>query len=293
MLSGVNVAIFSFSFWGLVAIYWKQISFIDPFELLGHRIIWGVATLCILFLFTRPVEALKDCVDSKKKILFLCGSSFLIFVNWFVFVWAISNGHVLEASLGYFINPLFNVALGVMVLKETLRPKQKGAVYLAVIGLLILISNGVGRPSISLALATTFGLYGLLRKQMKIPALEGLFFEMLICTIPISIILMNRFDSFNSFGFFEIGLSEKLYISLAGLVTLIPLVAFNYAVKKIQLSTIGILQYIAPILQFILAVFIYNESFSRVHILSFSFIWIALIIYTIDLISNNRKIEKV
>lgn len=292
MLNGVNVAIFSFSFWGFVAIYWKQLPMIAPFELLGHRIFWGVVTLVVYLFFTRSFNNLKQCFSSKKVILSLLATSVLIFINWFIFVWAVSSGHVLEASIGYFISPLINVALGVMILKEKLRPKQRVSVFLALVGLIFLISTGVGRPSISLILAMTFGLYGLLRKQINVGALEGLFFEMVVSIVPISFIISSKFSSINSLGFFNVDLKEQILISMAGAVTLIPLISFNYAVQRIKLSTVGILQYISPILQFALAVFVFDEEFSRIHLLSFSFIWIALIIYTFDLLSIGKGKSK-
>jgi chloramphenicol-sensitive protein RarD len=288
MNNGLVSGIFAFTFWGLVAIYWKELGRIDSYELLGHRIIWGVLSLLVFFSFKWPKEKLKSCLDTKKKRLGLFLTSILIFINWYVFVWAVGNGHVLEASIGYFINPLVNVALGVLILKEQLRKNQKLSVVLASIGLVILLSKGVGRVDISLILAFSFGTYGLIRKKIGIPSLEGLFFEMLFCLIPICIFMLYR-HSLGNIVFFEISTYEKFLALLAGIVTLTPLIAFNSSVKKIPLSTIGLLQYIAPSLQFVLAVYLYNETFSRTHILSFSFIWSALLIYSFDLIHFSRK----
>lgn len=288
MNSGLVSGIFAFSFWGLVAIYWKQLGSIDAYELLGHRIIWGIVTLLIYFSFKWPKEKLMACLDTKKKRLGLLSTSILIFINWYVFVWAVGNGHVLEASIGYFINPLVNVGLGVFILKEQLRKKQKLSVLLATIGLIILLSKGVGRVDISLILAFSFGTYGLIRKKIGIPSLEGLFFEMLFCLIPILILIFFRYSA-GQVVFFNISSYEQTLALLAGIVTLTPLIAFNSSIKKIPLTTIGLLQYIAPSLQFVLAVFLYNESFSKTHIFSFCFIWAALIIYSFDLISYSRK----
>ena len=288
MNNGLISGIFAFTFWGLVAIYWKELGRIDSYELLGHRIIWGIVTLLIYFAFKWPKEKLLACLDTKKKRLGLLSTSILIFINWYVFVWAVGNGHVLEASIGYFINPLVNVALGVFILKEKLRKKQKIAVLLASIGLVLLLSKGVGRIDISLILAFSFGTYGLIRKKIGIPSLEGLFFEMTFCLIPVVIFLFFRYSS-GQIVFFEISAYEQFLAMLAGIVTLTPLIAFNSSVKKVPLTTIGLLQYIAPSLQFILAVYLYNEAFSKAHITSFIFIWSALLIYSFDLISFSRK----
>lgn len=287
MNSGYLAGIFSFLFWGLIAVYWKELSAIDSYELLGHRIFWGVITFLIYFMFKRPWGSLKSCIDTKKKRINLLMTTGLIFTNWFLFVWAVGSGHVLEASIGYFINPLINVALGVFILKETLRPRQKLAVGFAFIGLLILLSTGVGRIEISLFLAVSFGTYGLLRKKMNIPSMEGLFLEMIISLVPVIIYIIYKETSVG-LTFFKVSLREQVLASLSGIVTLIPLVGFNYAVKKIPLISIGLLQYIAPSLQFILAVFIYGELFTETHAYAFSLIWCALIIYTFDLVTAHK-----
>ena len=176
----------------------------------------------------------------------------------------------------------------VFILKEQLRAKQKVAVFLATIRLIILLTNGVGRPEISIVLASSFGLYGLIRKKIGIPSLEGLFFEMCFCLIPVGLLLLYRFN-LGRVVFFDIGHYEQFMAMLAGIVTLIPLLAFNMAVKKIPLTSIGLLQYIAPSLQFILAVFFYGENFSQTHLFAFFFIWMALIIYTTDLLQFNSR----
>ncbi|PIK16217.1 EamA family transporter RarD [Halobacteriovorax sp. JY17] len=288
MNSGYLAGIFSFGFWGLIALYWKELSAFDSYELLGHRIFWGVLTFLVYILFKKPWGNLKACIDTKKKRQSLYLTTGLIFSNWFVFVWAVGSGHVLEASIGYFINPLINVALGVFILKETLRPRQRVAVVLAFLGLVILLSSGVGRIDISLFLACTFGTYGLLRKRMNIPSMEGLFFEMLLSLTPILIYFFYKEFSGAGLSFFKVSSREQFLAALAGIVTLIPLVTFNYAVKKIPLISVGLLQYIAPTLQFILAVFVYGELFTKSHAYAFSLIWGALIIYTFDLVTSTR-----
>ncbi len=287
MNTGYIAGILSFLFWGLIAIYWKELSAIDSYELLGHRILWGVVTFLIYFMIKSPWKNLRLCIDTKKKRVNLLLTTGLIFTNWFLFVWAVGSGHVLEASIGYFINPLINVALGVFILKETLRPRQKIAVGFAFVGLLILLSTGVGRIEISILLAVSFGTYGLLRKKMNIPSMEGLFLEMLICLIPIVVFFIYK-ETTVGLTFFKISVREQVLTSLAGVVTLIPLVGFNYAVKKIPLISIGLLQYIAPSLQFVLAVFIYGELFTESHAYAFSLIWCALIIYTFDLVTAHK-----
>ena len=287
MNKGYIAGIFSFSFWGLIALYWKELSHFDSYELLGHRIFWGVITFSVYILIKKPWPALKECIDTKKKRRSLYLSTTLIFANWYIFVWAVGNGHVLEASIGYFIGPLVNVALGVFILKEILRPRQKLAVFLAFAGLMILLSSGVGRIDISLLLAFTFGTYGLLRKKMNIPSMEGLFFEMLISLTPVLIYFVYQ-ESTVGLTFFKVSSKEQLLASMAGVATLIPLVGFNYAVKKIPLISIGLLQYIAPTFQFLLAVYLFGELFTRTHAYAFSLIWSALLIYTFDLVSSSR-----
>lgn len=284
---GYLAGVLAFIFWGLVALYWKELSHITSYELLGHRIVWGVLTFVIFFLIKRPWSQLKSCIDTAKKRKSLYLSTALIFTNWFLFVWAVGSGHILEASIGYFINPLINVALGVLILKEVLRPKQKVAVAIACIGLIIFLSSGVGRIEVSLALALSFGSYGLLRKKMNIPSMEGLFFEMLISLVPVLIYFIYMHNT-SGLDFFSIPYNEQLLVMLAGIMTLIPLVLFNYSVTRIPLISIGLLQYIAPSFQFVLAVFVYGELFTTTHAYAFSLIWCALLIYTFDLVTQSK-----
>lgn len=259
--------------WGFVPIYWRQFQELPSFELLAHRIPWTFLLILFMVLIFKKRHLLFAALRQKKIYL----ASILLISNWCLYVWGVSNQHIVETSLGYFINPLFTVFLGVLVLKEKLNLIKKICIFLAFTGIAIMFYRGVTHLWISIGLAFSFGLYGLLRKQLKIDPLIGLLIESGIFVIPVSFYLLKLYSSGN-LVFVELELKQQLLLSLCGFVTLIPLWAFGQALKTLDLSTMGFMQYIAPSIQLMIGVFLYGESFTVNHLWGFIFIWSSLLL---------------
>lgn len=281
---GIILAALAFTFWGVIALYWKLLGHLSSWELLFHRMLWGIIPLIVYLALSGKWRGLVH-LREKKALFYASMAAILIIINWVIFIWAVSNGHVLEVSLGYFLNPLLNVVLGTIFLGEKLRRKQQAAVALAGVGLAVMFAQELGAPWISLALACSFSLYGLVRKKSPLSPAQGLFFEMLA-----GVILMTPLmGSYIPFVFSSLSWSQKVLAALAGPVTIFPLILFNRAVKLINYSTVGILQYLAPTLQFLLAVLVFNEHFTLRHGLAFTLIWIAVILYLFETLSKTRR----
>jgi len=276
---GILYAIAAYGSWGLIPLYFKSVAKVAPVEVLAHRALWSFAMLAVLVALLGRWSELRQELQSHKLLLMLGLSTLLIAANWLMFIYAVISGQVLQASLGYFINPLANVLLGVVFLRERLRPCQTASIALALVGVLVL-AVFVGKvPWIALALATTFALYGLMRKLIPVDGLTSLTVETLVMT-PVALAYlgylgMTRETAGNTAG--TIGL-----LALSGPVTTIPLLFFAAAARKLRLSTMGIVQYLSPTLQFLLAVVAFHEPFSTAQIVSFACIWTAIAIYTAD-----------
>ncbi len=280
-LTGVACAVSAFLIWGLSPIYFKALRTVPPFEILMHRMVWSFLFLLPLVVFTRRRKEFKTALTSRRTILILLATTLLVSGNWFVFIWAINNDLILQTSLGYYINPLINVVLGLVFLKERLRPAQIVAVSLATIGVLYLTIE-IGRPPwISLFLAFSFGFYGLIRKVAAVNALVGLTIETLLLSIPAVIYLIYTYVQGGG-AFLRGDTRIDLLLLAAALFTALPLLLFTVGARQIHFSTIGILQYIAPSCTFLLAVLAYGEPFRSAQLLTFLLIWSALLIYTID-----------
>ncbi|MEA3510717.1 MAG: EamA family transporter RarD [Actinomycetota bacterium] len=278
---GIWLAVAAYSFWGLVPVFWKALDSVPALELLAHRILWSVPLLFLVIIARRHLGVLRDSFRTPGTAATALVGGVLLSINWGVFVWAITTSHIVEASLGYFINPLVSVALGVIVLREHLSLAQRIAVGIAVVGVAgMTILSGVP-PWISLILAFSFGTYGLLKKRITAaPPTEGLFMESAFVAIPALLYLgVLAGDGTGALGS---SLTTTLLLITAGAVTVFPLVLFGASAKRIPLSTLGILQYIAPILQLLLGVILYGEVVSRGEWFGFVLVWIALAIYTID-----------
>jgi chloramphenicol-sensitive protein RarD len=278
---GIIYAILAFTFWGLVPIYFKLVISVSPTEILIHRIIWSVVFLTILVVATKQTSVLKKIIKDKKKMRILFLTSILVSSNWLIFIWAISNDKITEASLGYYINPIVNVILGMLFFSERPTKFQKFALFFAVLAIINEIISFGSIPLVSISLALSFGFYGMLRKKISLPSVAGLYIETLIIS-PFAIIyfLYLVYTSQNMFVFPPNYISWLLIC--AGLITVIPLLWFNAATTRIPLVKLGFLQYIGPTLAFLLGVFVYHEPFDEKKLITFAFIWIALIFFTID-----------
>jgi chloramphenicol-sensitive protein RarD len=287
-VAGGAAALTAYSIWGIYPLYFKIFSHIPAFEVLAHRILWTVVLLGLFILFSRRSRHFWAILANKKILGTLLVSSLLVSLNWLIFIWAISHSMVLEASLGYFINPLVSIALGMIFLKEKLRFWQWFAVAMSVFGVTNLIVQLGTVPWVALSLAFLFGFYGLIRKVAVVDAFSGLFVETILILPPILIYLIYiGFRGGGAFGSSD--LTFDILLVFLGAVTAIPLLLFTFSARKLSLSTLGFFQYITPSAQFMLAVFLYNENFSFAHQITFGMIWTALAIYTLDTTISRRK----
>ena len=285
---GYILGLFAYVSWGLFPLYFKAIEAVPPLEIIVHRALWSAVFGALLLLVWKHPGWLRELRENPKRLAVLAGSGLLIAGNWLLYVWAVNNGRMLEASLGYYINPLVNVLLGMLVLGERLRRLQWLAVALAVIGVLLQLWQLGSLPWVSLTLALSFAVYGLIRKKAPVAALPGLVVETwILLPIAIAWILLNPQAMSSQPEFWST--SQALWLMAAGPVTLIPLVCFNAAARHLPYATLGFLQYVAPTLVLILAVFVFGEHFDSSRLLSFLFIWAGLLVYSVDAIRTLRK----
>ena len=285
---GVIAALTAFTFWGLVPIYYKGLQAVDSWEVLAHRVIWSVPVL-LLFLAIRDGSSFwKKLRLPIKTIGWLVLSGLTISVNWLVFVWAVANNHVLDTSLGYFGTPVINVVFGYLFLNERLPRLQLVAVVVAAAGT-VYLAWYMGRPPwIAITLAISFGLYGLLRKRMDVGPMLGLLWETALMFLPaLAYLAWLAFQSDNQFR--QISVSVDLLLIGSGLATILPLIWFNMAAQKLPLSILGFFQYIAPSMSFLLAVYLFGETFSSGHAVAFGCIWMALILVSIEPFRRARR----
>ncbi len=288
MNKGVVYAIGAYALWGLLPLFWKILEDVPAFQILCHRISWSLVFLIFIQMIRKNFNWLKDAFKNKRTVITFLTTSILLSANWFTYIWAVNNGRTIEASLGYFINPLLCVILGVIVLKEHPDKWSWIAISLAGAGIVYTVIVYGSIPWIAFVLAGSFSIYGLLRKQASLNSLQGLTFETLILFLPATVILIYfEVKGIGSFG--HVTFTKNVYLSLAGIVTSVPLLLFAAAARRIELTSLGILQYIAPTLQFIIGLLVFREDFSRSRLVGFSFVWIALIIYTTNNILVNRR----
>lgn len=280
---GFILALATFIMWGVFPIFFKFIEGIAATEVLAHRIIWSALILLVILIITKRLNSVKRIAKIKKVTLTLAITGALIASNWGVFIYAINQNEILATSLGYFINPLFSILLGAIILKEELSPALKLSIFIVFIAIGVQIYAIGNLPLISIILPLSFALYGLLRKKLGVRTFEGLFIETIILT-PFALLYLLYLTTNNSS---EFGINfNGIMLFLSGFVTILPLLTFNASTKYLKLSTIGFLQYISPTLSMIIAVFIYNETLDFYKIISFALIWISLAIATI---SNLRR----
>jgi chloramphenicol-sensitive protein RarD len=273
--AGVAYGLAAYLWWGLVPIYFKAVADIPALEVLAHRVIWSVLLLLVLLRLKRRLRTAPSVLRDRRNVATLLGTTVLIALNWFVFIWAVANDQILQASLGYFINPLVNVALGFIFLRERLRGWQMVSVAMAGIGVVYLAGNAGEFPAIALVLAGSFALYGLLRKTARVDALLGLFVETVLL-LPLALAYVGYLALHGQCRFGGESWPDSILLALGGIVTAMPLLWFTNAARRLRLATLGFLQYIAPTGQFLLAVAVFDEAFTPAHRISFGFIWAAL-----------------
>jgi chloramphenicol-sensitive protein RarD len=289
MNRGIAFGIGAYLLWGVLPIYWKAIDTVDSLEILAHRIVWSMVLLAAIIGFRRSWPQIRDLRRGAFSRLLIAGS--LLTLNWAVYIWAVNNGHIVESSLGYFINPLLNVALGVVVLKERLDSIQWLAIGIAAVGVAYMTITVGAVPWIALVLATSFAVYALLKKQMiAIGPFESLTVEIAFVMLP-AIGFLAVLAGAGDGSFVAAGPRITILLILTGLATALPLLLFGAAATRIPLSTIGLLQYIAPTMQFLIGVLIYDEIVGRDRLVGFVMVWLALVIYTANGFTKHRRTQ--
>jgi chloramphenicol-sensitive protein RarD len=281
--SGIVFALAAYSLWGLLPIYWKALHGIPLGEVLAHRVLWSAATILLLLAALRRLPDLLMILRDWRKCLLLGLSALLIGANWSIYIYAVYRGELVQASLGYYINPLMSVGMGVVLLRERLSRVQITAVALAGLGVIILGLHHDGLPWVALGLALSFALYGYVKKRLGVETLIGLAAETLWLT-PIAALYLGWLAWTHAPQAFATGASPTALLIGTGVVTLAPLFFFNGAARRLPLSTLGFYQYLSPSIQLVMAVVLFHEPFTRMHALSFGLIWAALGLYTVDAI---------
>jgi chloramphenicol-sensitive protein RarD len=284
--SGLLMGLGAYALWGVLPLYFKALIHVASTEIVAHRILWSLLFLGALATWWKRWPAIRAALANRKVALTLLLTAVLIGVNWLVYIYAVVSNHVLEGSLGYYLNPLVNVLLGVFLLKEKLSMLQKAAVFLAGAGVAILALGAGEAIWISLTLAATFAVYGVLRKVAPVESLEGLWIETLFLA-PLAVGWVLWLSAAGDSAFLHSRVTDALLI-LGGAITAIPLLMFTAAAKRLPYSTLGFLQYVAPSLQFLLAVLVFGEPLTTAHIVCFGAIWVALAIFVGEGLRSHR-----
>jgi chloramphenicol-sensitive protein RarD len=278
--SGASAAVVAYLIWGLFPLYWHLLHDVPSAQVIAHRIVWSCVLLLLMVWWMRRRGTPWPAMDGAVVAVYAL-AAVLIGGNWFLYIWGVGHDRVLETSLGYFLTPLVNVLLGVVVLHERLRPAQWAAVGIATIGIAYLAVAVGGVPWIAIGLAVSFGSYGLLKKRAPLAALQGLTLETAVLWLPAAALIAA--GAFAGWGAFPSGVpATDGYLVLGGLVTVVPLLLFASAVRLVPLSTVGILQYISPSIQFLLGVALFHEPFSAAKLVGFAMIWGALALYAAE-----------
>lgn len=282
---GIAAALAAYILWGLVPLFFKQLAGVPALEIIAHRVLWSLLLVGLVLAVRQRLGAVLRAASQPHILGRVAAAAALVITNWLVFVWAVNAGRILETSLGYFINPLFSIVLAVLVLGERLRPRQWAAVSFAVLGVAIEGWRAGSLPWVSLALAVTFGGYGLLRKQLPLDAAGGLWLET-ACATPLALAYLAWAGGGEGFG---VAWTTNLLLVATGPVTAVPLLLFAIGARRLPLTTLGFLQYVAPSLTFLIAVLVYHEPMNPTRLLAFIAIWTGLALYTADLLLQRRN----
>lgn len=279
--SGLASGLGAYTLWGVFPIYFHAVAHVPPLVVLCHRVLWSALFLGLVISFRQEWRPIVRVVSTRRNLLLLSAGALLIALNWLIFIYAVGSGQTLQASLGYFINPLFSIALGMCFLGERLRQWQWLAVLIVTGAVMNLAVRGNGFPWIAVSLAISFGLYGLVHKKLDVNSLHGLLVESaLLLPVAVSLLIILPAATLSS--------NTWLLLSLSGVITAVPLLLFGAAVRRLQLSTLGFLQYIGPTLQFLLAICVFHETLNQTRFLSFALCWLAIAIYVADSVLNRR-----
>jgi chloramphenicol-sensitive protein RarD len=287
---GLFYGVISYLTWGLFPLYWKMLEHVSSVEILCHRIIWSCVFMFIFFRWAKKYT-FKQYISSTKQYLSLLFTGTLMTLNWGLYIWAINHHYIVESSLGYYINPLFSVLFASVFLKEKLNKAQKIGILFALVGVLYFTFDYGRFPIISLVLATSFAIYGLMKKKMRIDATAALTVETL-WMMPMALVYVFFLCANGDSALNTLNPATVFLLVFAGVVTALPLLWFGKAAERIPLSVLGFLQYLSPTLQLLLGVVLYGEKFSSSHVVCFSCIWLGLMVYSVDIVRSVRKSKK-
>ncbi len=286
--AGVAAGLVAYSLWGVFPVYFKIVESVAPTEVLAHRIIWAVPFGALILLVRHQWPEVRRAMTHRRMLFWLGVSALCITINWFIYIWAVQNQRIFEASLGYYINPLMYVLVGVLFFGERLRSLQLAAVVLASTGVLVLTLSGGAFPWVAVSLAALFTAYGVIRKRVVIGAMPGLFVETALL-LPLAMLWMGWLLVAGQASFGTHDLSLDLLLLAAGPITVVPLLLFAVAARRLPLTTIGFMQFLAPTLQFLTGVF-YGEVLTTAHLVCFGLIWVAVALFSIDAIRASKRI---
>ena len=288
-IAGLPQALGAYVAWGLMPLFFKALTSVAPIEVVAHRIVWGALLLVMVLAIRGRLGELATVLRTRKSMATLTATASLIAINWLIYIWAVFNDHVVAAALGYYLNPLLNVVLGYVVLKERLSRAQVFAVALAAVGVAVLAAGALSTLWVSLALAGSFGTYGLIKKMTPVGPMVGMATETLILSpVALGFLVWLAFVGGGAFGMQSRDID--LLLIAGGAVTAIPLVLFASAAKKMKFATLGVIQYLAPTTQFLLGVFLYREALTTAHLIAFPLIWTGLILYSWDAWKASRRV---
>ena len=285
---GLIVGAAAYAMWGVFPLYWTLLKPAGAIEILAHRVFWSLAVMAVLVVALRRVSQFKEILSTPRTRIFIMVASVVIAVNWGAFIWGVNNGHVVETSLGYFINPLVTVMMGVVLLGERLRRLQWVAMGIATVAVLGLTIEYGRPPWVALVLAFSFGTYGLAKKKANAGAVESLALEtLLLAPIALGYLLFLGSQGTSSFG--NAGTGHAALLVSTGIVTAIPLICFGAAATRVSMTTLGLLQYLAPTIQFVLGLVVFHEPMTAMRWVGFILVWVALAIFTFELVKHRRR----
>lgn len=285
---GFLLGVAAYAMWGTFPLYWPLLEPAGAIEILAHRVLWSMVTVGVLVVLFRRHRQLRTIMATPRTRRILTVGSLVIAVNWGMYIWGVNNGHVVEAALGYFINPLVTVLMGVLILRETLRPIQWMATGIALLAVVVLTIDYGRPPWVALVLAFSFGTYGLAKKQANTGAIESLAFETIVLAPLAGAYIIFLVVTGNS-QFGAHGVGHALLLTTTGAVTAVPLICFGAAAIRLPMVTLGLLQYLAPIIQFALGVFLFHEDMPTGRWIGFSLVWVALTVFTVEAIKHRRR----
>ena len=284
---GLFLGAMAYSLWGTFPLYWRLLEPGGAIEILAHRVVWSLVTMIVILVVWRRTAQLKALFGDRRKVLLLTGAAVVISFNWGGYIWGVTNGRVVETSLGYFINPLVTVLMGVLILGERLRRLQWAAMGLALVAVVVLTIDYGRPPWVALMLAFSFGTYGLLKKQAHVEAVESITFETLVLA-PIAAAYVAWLMATGQSNFGTHGVSHALLFTTTGIVTAVPLMLFGAAAIRVSMVSLGLLQYLAPTIQFALGILVFHEDMPASRWVGFGLVWLALVLFTIETVNHRR-----